>query len=88
MISRLMIFRITFCYIMLFPIFFLNDEIFLMIICGGFIVPIVGFIIPILADIKYNSVMYSNGEMFFKIMTLLIAIFINSVFIFNLFKHN
>lgn len=86
MISRLMLFRLTLSYIMLFPIFFLNNEIILMVICGGFIVPIIGFIIPIMADIKYNKNNYNYYQFFWRIFMLLIALILSGFFVMNLFN--
>jgi len=59
-----------------------------MILCGGFIVPIIGFIIPILADIKYNLAESSNGQLFFKIFLLIIALVINGMFVLDIFGQN
>lgn len=86
MVSRLMIFRLTLCYVMLFPAFLIQNEIYLMIICGGFIVPVIGFVIPILADIKYNLNVYGTGHLIFKIILLAVAILVNGVFVYNLFN--
>lgn len=86
MISRLMIFRITFCYVMLFPVFFLNNEIFLMILCGGFIVPTIGFIIPILADIKYSFHEYTYFQLLVRVMMLITALSLNAIFLINIFN--
>lgn len=46
-ISRLMILRLILCYFMLLPIFFIRNEIFLMILSGAVVVPFVGFFIPV-----------------------------------------
>lgn len=46
-ISRLMSLRLFLCYLMLFPCFLIKNEIFLMIMSGAFVVPVVGFVIPV-----------------------------------------
>ena len=49
-ISRLLILRLIICFLMLSPIFFVKDEIFLMILSGTVIVPLVGFVVPIICE--------------------------------------
>ena len=52
-IPRLLSFRIFLCFLMLCPIFFIHDEFLLMVITGVILIPSIGFLIPILADLKY-----------------------------------
>ena len=52
-IPKLLSFRIILCLLMLCPIFFIQDEFLLMIITGIILIPSIGFLIPILADLKY-----------------------------------
>lgn len=70
---------------MLFPAFLIENEITLMIYCGGFIVPIIGFIIPIFSDIIHNLQRYTNTQLFFKFLLLFFCIFLNGLFIYQLF---
>jgi len=46
--------RLTICYLLMLPAFFITNEIMLTVLCGAFIVPILGFLIPMLIDFIYN----------------------------------
>lgn len=46
-ISKLTIFRLAVCYLMILPAFFLEDEFFVLIISGSILSPLLGFFIPV-----------------------------------------
>ena len=76
-ISRLLILRLIICFLMLSPIFFVKDEIFLMILSGTVIVPLVGFVVPIICEYQYNKIHKNKKCKDAKIILAIITIFIN-----------
>lgn len=86
-ISRLMLFRLCACFLMLLPIFFIQDEIYLMTLCGGFIVPVIGFAIPIVADLKYNYKKYSKFQLLKKYLLLIFSLLLNGIFLVEVFSN-
>lgn len=52
---KLLLFRASVCFLMLTPVFLINDEFFLMVLTGVLLIPSIGFLIPVLADLKYFS---------------------------------
>ena len=72
-----MIFRIFVCFLLLFPNFLIENEIYIMVISGTIVVPMVGFIIPILCDFKYNFKKIKGHVLFFKLFAIIIVFVIN-----------
>lgn len=46
-ISRMTVLRVVMMIVMLFPVFILNDEYYLMRLAGSFIAPLLGIFIPV-----------------------------------------
>lgn len=77
-IPKLLSFRIVLCLLMLCPIFFIQDEFLLMVITGIILIPCIGFLIPILADLKYFD-KQSSASQIWKWILLFFSIAFNIV---------
>ena len=75
-IPRLLAFRASVCFIMLLPVFFIEDEFFLMVLTGVILIPSIGFLIPVLTDLTYFSDQ-SKASKFFKIGVLVFSLGLN-----------
>ena len=45
--------RVLVCFLMILPALFFNDEIYLIVLSGAVLTPVIGFLIPILVDLNY-----------------------------------
>ena len=72
-----MIFRIFVCFLLLFPNFLIENEIYIMVVSGTVVVPMVGFVIPILCDFKFNYKKIKGHVLLLKSFAIIIVIIVN-----------
>lgn len=73
--KALIIFRLLTTYLMMFLTFLIDDEFYLMIFVGLVATPFIGFMVPVLVDVKLNSDQPMKSKLFkFSLMTVCLAI--------------
>lgn len=86
-LGKLYAWRATLATMMLASSFFFSDEFALTVVSGIIVVPIIGFLIPMILDMKFHYKEWSKAKLCFKMGVVLLAMVVNGFCIYGTLRN-